>query len=119
MQKDPQKSRRASSVAKKTIKFDMNATSASHEEDMHHGQQTDEMNSSSEDLNSKAPNQLLKGIKSKLHNSSNVPYVIGAHVVNNNKGFFDQALLFLSWLIMAIFFPFSLFLTLKVVQEYE
>lgn len=60
-----------------------------------------------------------KQLRSNWAATTNVPYVIGAADADNNQGIFDKILLGLSWLIMIIFFPFSLFITLKVVQEYE
>ena len=51
--------------------------------------------------------------------TTNVPYVIGADVTDENQGIFDKVLLALSWILMFMFFPLSLFITLKVVQEYE
>lgn len=52
------------------------------------------------------------------HNRDEI--IIGANLseksTNNTCG---TILIGLSWFLMAIFFPFSLFMTLKVVQEYE
>ena len=50
---------------------------------------------------------------------TDVPYVIGAHIAENNHGPCGKILLGLSWFLMVLFFPLSLFITLKVVQEYE
>jgi hypothetical protein len=51
---------------------------------------------------------------------TNVPYVIGADVdETSGGGLCEKILHFFSWVLLAMFLPFSLFLTLKVVQEYE
>jgi hypothetical protein len=50
---------------------------------------------------------------------TDVPFVIGAHIAEDNHGICGKILLGLSWFLMVIFFPLSLFITLKVVQEYE
>lgn len=50
---------------------------------------------------------------------SDIPYVIGAHIAEDNHGLCGKILLGLSWFLIVIFFPLSLFITLKVVQEYE
>lgn len=50
---------------------------------------------------------------------TDVPYVIGAYIPDDTHGACGKILLGLSWFLMIIFFPLSLFITLKVVQEYE
>lgn len=50
---------------------------------------------------------------------SDVPYIIGANITEDNHGICGKILLVLSWILIVIFFPFSLFVTIKVVQEYE
>jgi hypothetical protein len=50
---------------------------------------------------------------------SDVPFIIGANVTEENHGTCGKILLALSWFLMVVFFPLSLFVTLKVVQEYE
>lgn len=50
---------------------------------------------------------------------TDVPFVIGANVTESNHGTCGKILLGLSWFLMVIFFPFSLLVCLKVVQEYE
>lgn len=55
----------------------------------------------------------------RLWDKYDVPYVIGEEVHNRNRTFCERTLILCSWCIFALFFPFSLFLTLKVVQEYE
>lgn len=116
--KDPTKVKRA--TPKKTIKFEhVQSNSSSHDDTR--DDQEENGHSSSEDMakNEYTSNQSQLLNRHNWQATTNVPYVIGAHVTNNNKGIFDQILLALSWLIMLVFFPFSLFITLKVVQEYE
>ena len=48
-----------------------------------------------------------------------VPYVIGEEVFDTKRTFCETILLGCSWFLLVLFFPFSLFLTLKIVQEYE
>ncbi|CAF5142519.1 unnamed protein product, partial [Rotaria sp. Silwood1] len=48
-----------------------------------------------------------------------VPYIIGEEILYSNRTICELILLICSWWIFVLFFPFSLFLTLKVVQEYE
>ena len=50
---------------------------------------------------------------------SDVPFVIGANVTESNHGICGKILLGLSWFLMIMFFPFSLLICMKVVQEYE
>jgi hypothetical protein len=50
---------------------------------------------------------------------SDVPFVIGADVTNSSDGTCEKILSSLAWFLLFLFFPFSLFFTLKVVQEYE
>lgn len=50
---------------------------------------------------------------------TDVPYVIGAHIDDENHGLCGKILLGISWFLIIVFFPFSLFVTIKVVQEYE
>jgi hypothetical protein len=51
---------------------------------------------------------------------SDVPYIIGAEIDESSSGgFCEKILLFFAWVLLVMFFPFSLFFTLKVVQEYE
>ena len=51
--------------------------------------------------------------------NSDIPFVIGADPGPANFAAFEQILIFLSYLIIAVFFPFSLFFVLKTTQEYE
>ena len=51
--------------------------------------------------------------------TSDVPYIIGANITDDHHGLCGEILLALSWLLIVLFFPFSLFVTIKVVQEYE
>lgn len=50
---------------------------------------------------------------------TDVPFIIGAHIADESLGLCGQILVSLSWFLIVVFFPFSLFVTLKVVQEYE
>lgn len=51
--------------------------------------------------------------------NSDVPYVIGANITEDNHGLCGKILLGISWFLIVLFFPLSLFITIKVVQEYE
>jgi hypothetical protein len=51
--------------------------------------------------------------------TSDVPYIIGANITNDNHGICGEILFFLSWFLIVIFFPMSLVASIKVVQEYE
>jgi erythrocyte band 7 integral membrane protein len=48
-----------------------------------------------------------------------VPYIIGEEVLESKHTLCETTLIICSWCLIALFFPFSLFLTLKIVQEYE
>ena len=48
-----------------------------------------------------------------------VPYVIGEEILYTNRTFMETTLIICSWCLTIVFFPFSLFFTLKIVQEYE
>ena len=50
---------------------------------------------------------------------TDVPYVIGANITESKNDTCGQILLTLSWFFIILFFPVSLFLIIKVVQEYE
>jgi hypothetical protein len=50
---------------------------------------------------------------------SDVPFVIGAHIIENESDVCGKILLVISWFFVVLFFPLSLFLIIKVVQEYE
>lgn len=50
---------------------------------------------------------------------TDVPFIIGAHITEESQGLCGKVLVALSWFLIVLFFPFSLFVTLKVVQEYE
>lgn len=50
---------------------------------------------------------------------TDVPFIIGAHISEESHGLCGKILVALSWFLIVLFFPFSLFVTLKVVQEYE
>jgi hypothetical protein len=48
-----------------------------------------------------------------------VPYIIGEEIIDNNPTLCERLLIVCSWCLLILFFPFSLCLTLKVIQEYE
>ena len=48
-----------------------------------------------------------------------VPYVIGEEVIDTKRTLCETSLIICSWCLIVLFFPFSLFVTLKIVQEYE
>ncbi|CAF0822199.1 unnamed protein product [Rotaria sordida] len=48
-----------------------------------------------------------------------IPYVIGEEIFDTKHSLCEIILIICSWCLMILFFPFSLFLTLKIVQEYE
>ncbi|CAF0704700.1 unnamed protein product [Brachionus calyciflorus] len=50
---------------------------------------------------------------------TDIPYIIGAQISEENHGLCGRILLSLSWLLIVLLFPFSLLATIKVVQEYE
>lgn len=50
---------------------------------------------------------------------TDIPYIIGAQISEERQGLCGKILLSLSWFLIVLFFPFSLFVTIKVVQEYE
>ncbi|CAF0828880.1 unnamed protein product [Rotaria sp. Silwood1] len=49
----------------------------------------------------------------------NIPYIIGEEILDAKHSLCETTLIICSWCLMILFFPFSLFLTLKIVQEYE
>lgn len=48
-----------------------------------------------------------------------VPYVIGEELAETNLTLCEKTLVLCSWCLIILFFPFSLLVTLKIVQEYE
>jgi erythrocyte band 7 integral membrane protein len=48
-----------------------------------------------------------------------VPYVIGEEILYTKRTLCETTLILCSWCLIIFFFPFSLFVTLKVIQEYE
>jgi erythrocyte band 7 integral membrane protein len=48
-----------------------------------------------------------------------VPYIIGEEILENKRNLCETTLIIFSWALLVLFFPFSLFFTLKIVQEYE
>lgn len=71
----------------------------------------------------KKPNQLREHRKSsalrRWAQHSDIPYIIGAQISEENQGLCGKILIAISWFLIILFFPFSLFITIKVVQEYE
>jgi hypothetical protein len=64
-------------------------------------------------LKANRPN--LRGLWAKY----DVPYVIGEEVFNVEHTLCETTLIVCSWCLIVLFFPFSLFVILKIVQEYE
>ena len=48
-----------------------------------------------------------------------VPYIIGEEVAEDRRSLCEKSLIICSWILVVLLFPFSLILTLKIVQEYE
>ena len=48
-----------------------------------------------------------------------VPYIIGEEIFNANPTICETILIICSWFLAILFLPFSLFFTLKIIQEYE
>ena len=48
-----------------------------------------------------------------------VPYVIGEEILYTKRTLCETTLILCSWCLIILFFPFSLFVTLKIIQEYE
>jgi erythrocyte band 7 integral membrane protein len=48
-----------------------------------------------------------------------VPYVIGEEILYTKRTLCETTLIICSWCLIILFFPFSLFVTLKIIQEYE
>ncbi|CAF0821813.1 unnamed protein product [Didymodactylos carnosus] len=48
-----------------------------------------------------------------------VPYIIGEEITHAKQNLCETTLLVGAWCLVVVFFPFSLFFTLKVIQEYE
>ena len=63
----------------------------------------------------KAMRPNLRGLWAKY----DVPYVIGEEVFDIKHTFCESTLILCSWCLIILFFPFSLFVILKIVQEYE
>ena len=64
---------------------------------------------------SKQPQPNLRRLWAKY----DVPYIIGEEVFHTEYTVCETTLIVFSWFLLVLFFPFSLFLTLKIVQEYE
>ncbi|CAF1084018.1 unnamed protein product, partial [Adineta ricciae] len=65
---------------------------------------------------------LLKQTRSsirRLWSKYDVPYVIGEDIRDAKRTICETALILGSWCLIILLFPFSLFLTLKIIQEYE
>ncbi|CAF2420247.1 unnamed protein product [Rotaria sp. Silwood2] len=74
------------------------------------------------DDNRRRDDVLLKQTQPNLRHlwaKYNIPYVIGDEILDNKRSLCETALIICSWCLLILFFPFSLFLTLKIVQEYE
>jgi len=54
-----------------------------------------------------------------LWDKYDVPYVIGEEITDLNRTLCETTLIICSWCLIVLFFPFSLFVILKIVQEYE
>ena len=48
-----------------------------------------------------------------------VPYIIGEEIRDRKRTLCETTLIICSWCLIVLFFPFSLFITMKIVQEYE
>jgi erythrocyte band 7 integral membrane protein len=48
-----------------------------------------------------------------------VPYVIGEEILYTTRTLCETILVLCSWCLIILFFPFSFFVTLKIIQEYE
>ncbi|UJR21689.1 hypothetical protein I4U23_024766 [Adineta vaga] len=55
----------------------------------------------------------------RLWDKYDVPYVIGEESSDKNPTFCETTLIICSWCLIVLFFPFSIFISLKIVQEYE
>ena len=51
--------------------------------------------------------------------TTDVPYVIGANITESDSDMCGKILFVISWIFIVLFFPISIFLIIKVVQEYE
>ena len=63
--------------------------------------------------------KLIKPNLRRLWANYDVPYIIGEDLRDTNHTLCERLLILCSWCLLVLFFPFSLFVTLKVVQEYE
>ncbi|CAF0954714.1 unnamed protein product [Rotaria sordida] len=68
-----------------------------------------------DDVLLKANRQSLR----RLWDKYDVPYIIGEEIFDANRTLCELILIICAWCTFVLFFPFSLFLTLKVIQEYE
>jgi erythrocyte band 7 integral membrane protein len=48
-----------------------------------------------------------------------VPYIIGEEIGDRKRTLCETILIICSWCLIVLFFPFSLFIILKIIQEYE
>ncbi|UJR27606.1 hypothetical protein I4U23_008887 [Adineta vaga] len=55
----------------------------------------------------------------RLWSKYDVPYVIGEEIHDAKRTICETTLILGSWCLIILFFPFSLFFTLKIIQEYE
>ena len=63
--------------------------------------------------------KLMKPNLRRLWANYDVPYIIGEDLRDTKHTLCGRLLILCSWCLLVLFFPFSLFVTLKVVQEYE
>lgn len=74
------------------------------------------------DDNRRRDDTLLKQTRPNLRRlwaKYDVPYIIGEEVVDVEHTLCETTLIMCSWCLIILFFPFSLFVILKIVQEYE
>ncbi|CAF1191682.1 unnamed protein product [Adineta steineri] len=55
----------------------------------------------------------------RLWDKYDVPYVIGEEIFDIKHTLCEKTLIVCSWCLLVLFFPFSVFITLRIVQEYE
>ncbi|CAF1319651.1 unnamed protein product [Adineta steineri] len=74
------------------------------------------------DDNRRRDDILIKRTRSsirRLWKKYDVPYVIGEEIQDSKRTLCETTLIICSWCLIVLFFPFSLFVTLKIIQEYE
>ena len=55
----------------------------------------------------------------RLWDKYDVPFIIGEELFDVERSFCEKILIVCSWCLIILFFPLSIFITLKIVQEYE